>query len=84
MARVTVEKAVKKIGNRFDLVILAAKRARQIQIRGKIPLLSEKNDKTTILALREIEKGLINKKIINNYEKNNLEEKLKSIDLNNY
>ncbi|QJC34702.1 DNA-directed RNA polymerase subunit omega [Enterobacteriaceae endosymbiont of Donacia crassipes] len=84
MARVTVEKAVKKIGNRFDLVILAAKRARQIQIRGKIPLLSEKNDKTTILALREIEQGLINKEIINNYEKNNIEEKFKSIDLNDY
>ncbi|QJC36291.1 DNA-directed RNA polymerase subunit omega [Enterobacteriaceae endosymbiont of Donacia cincticornis] len=84
MARVTVEKAVQKIGNRFDLVILAAKRARQIQIKGKIPLLSEKNDKATILALREIEKGLINKEIINNYEKNNIEEKIKSIDLDNY
>ncbi|QJC35480.1 DNA-directed RNA polymerase subunit omega [Enterobacteriaceae endosymbiont of Donacia proxima] len=84
MARVTIEKAVQKIGNRFDLVILAAKRARQIQIRGKIPLLSEKNDKTTILALREIEKGLINKEIINNYEKNNEEEKFKSINLDNY
>ncbi|QJC38332.1 DNA-directed RNA polymerase subunit omega [Enterobacteriaceae endosymbiont of Donacia marginata] len=83
MARVTVEKAVKKIGNRFDLVIIAAKRARQIQIRGKIPLLSEKNDKTTILALREIEQGLINKKTIDNYEKN-IDKKFQSIDLDNY
>ncbi|QJC35892.1 DNA-directed RNA polymerase subunit omega [Enterobacteriaceae endosymbiont of Donacia sparganii] len=83
MARVTVEKAVQKIGNRFDLVIIAAKRARQIQIRGKIPLLSEKNDKTTILALREIEQGLINKKIINSYEKN-IDKKFKLMNLNNY
>ncbi|QJC33483.1 DNA-directed RNA polymerase subunit omega [Enterobacteriaceae endosymbiont of Donacia clavipes] len=83
MARITVEKAVKKIGNRFDLVIVASKRARQIQIRGKIPLLVEKNDKTTILALREIEQGLINKKIINKYEKNT-EKKLETIDLHNY
>ncbi|QJC33888.1 DNA-directed RNA polymerase subunit omega [Enterobacteriaceae endosymbiont of Donacia provostii] len=82
MAKVTVEKAVKKIGNRFDLVILASKRARQIQIRGKIPLLSENNNKTTILALREIEQGLINKEIINKYDRNNIEENFKSIDLN--
>lgn len=83
MARVTIEKAVKKIGNRFDLVIIAAKRARQIQIRGKIPLIPEKNDKTTILALREIEQGLINKKVIDNYEKN-IDKKFQSIDLDNY
>ncbi|QJC28834.1 DNA-directed RNA polymerase subunit omega [Enterobacteriaceae endosymbiont of Plateumaris consimilis] len=68
MARLTVEDAIKKIGNRFDLVLIAAKRARQIQIRGKSPLLSKKNDKTTVLALREIEQGLINKKILNDYE----------------
>ncbi|QJC29279.1 DNA-directed RNA polymerase subunit omega [Enterobacteriaceae endosymbiont of Plateumaris rustica] len=68
MARLTVENAIKKIGNRFDLVLIAAKRARQIQIRGKSPLLSKKNDKTTVLALREIEQGLINKKILNDYE----------------
>ncbi|QJC33072.1 DNA-directed RNA polymerase subunit omega [Enterobacteriaceae endosymbiont of Donacia semicuprea] len=83
MARITVEKAVKKIGNRFDLVIIASKRARQIQIKGKIPLLIEKNDKTTILALREIEQGLINKKILNKYEKNS-EKKFQIIDLHNY
>ncbi|QJC28390.1 DNA-directed RNA polymerase subunit omega [Enterobacteriaceae endosymbiont of Plateumaris braccata] len=68
MARLTVEDAIKKIGNRFDLILIAAKRARQIQIRGKSPLLSKKNDKTTVLALREIEQGLINKKILNDHE----------------
>ncbi|QJC32272.1 DNA-directed RNA polymerase subunit omega [Enterobacteriaceae endosymbiont of Donacia versicolorea] len=83
MARITVEKAVKKIGNRFDLVIIASKRARQIQIRGKIPLLEEKNDKTTILALREIEQGLINNKILNKYEKN-IEQRFQTMNLHNY
>ncbi|QJC31851.1 DNA-directed RNA polymerase subunit omega [Enterobacteriaceae endosymbiont of Donacia tomentosa] len=83
MARITVENAVKKIGNRFDLVLIASKRARQIQIRGKNPLIPEEDDKTTIVALREIELGLINEKILNNYEKN-INQEFKSINLNNY
>ena len=60
MARVTVEEAVDKIGNRFDLVLVAARRARQIAVQGKEPLVDENNDKPTVLALREIEEGLIN------------------------
>ncbi|MXP67953.1 DNA-directed RNA polymerase subunit omega [Pantoea sp. Aalb] len=64
MARVTVQDAVEKIGNRFDLVLVAARRARQMQAGNKNPLVSEENDKTTVIALREIEKGLINKHIL--------------------
>ncbi|CAJ0992706.1 DNA-directed RNA polymerase subunit omega [Pantoea sp. Nvir] len=64
MARVTVQKAVEKIGNRFDLVLVAARRARQMQIGGKDPLVLEKNDKSTVIALREIEKGLITNQIM--------------------
>lgn len=64
MARVTVQDAVEKIGNRFDLVLVAARRARQMQIGGKDPLVPEENDKTTVIALREIEEGLINNKIL--------------------
>ena len=60
MARVTVQDAVEKIGNRFDLVLVAARRARQMQVGGKDPLVPEENDKTTVIALREIEDGLIN------------------------
>ena len=60
MARVTVQDAVEKIGNRFDLVLVAARRARQMQVGGKDPLVPEENDKTTVIALREIEEGLIN------------------------
>lgn len=59
MARVTVEDAVDKIGNRFDLVLVAARRARQIATQGKDPLVEGKNDKPTVLALREIEEGLV-------------------------
>ena len=57
MARVTVQDAVEKIGNRFDLVLVAARRARQMQVGGKDPLVPEENDKTTVIALREIEEG---------------------------
>ncbi|CDG19852.1 DNA-directed RNA polymerase subunit omega [Xenorhabdus poinarii G6] len=64
MARVTVQDAVEKIGNRFDLVLVAARRARQLQVGGKDPLVAEENDKTTVIALREIEQGLINNKIL--------------------
>ncbi|MGN2426226.1 DNA-directed RNA polymerase subunit omega [Klebsiella electrica] len=64
MARVTVQDAVEKIGNRFDLVLVAARRARQMQVGGKDPLVAEENDKTTVIALREIEEGLINTQIL--------------------
>lgn len=59
MARVTVEDAVDQIGNRFDLVLVAAKRARQLAIEGKDPLVEVTNDKPTVVALREIELGLV-------------------------
>lgn len=57
MARVTVEDAVDKVGNRFDLVLVAARRARQIAIEGKDPHVPMGNDKPTVTALREIEEG---------------------------
>ncbi len=64
MARVTVQDAVEKIGNRFDLVLVAARRARQLQSGGKDPLVAEENDKFTVIALREIEEGLITNQIL--------------------
>ena len=64
MARVTVQDAVEKIGNRFDLVLVAARRARLMQTGGKDPLVPEENDKTTVIALREIEEGLITNQIL--------------------
>lgn len=59
MARVTVEDAVDQIGNRFDLVLVAARRARQLAIQGKDPMVPWKNEKPTVIALREIEEGHI-------------------------
>ena len=59
MARVTVEDAVDKIGNRFDLILVAARRARQIATGGKDAMVEEENDKPTVIALREIEAGLV-------------------------
>ncbi|EOV0967885.1 DNA-directed RNA polymerase subunit omega [Edwardsiella piscicida] len=74
MARVTVQDAVEKIGNRFDLVLVAARRARQMQTGGKEPLVPEENDKTTVIALREIEEGLINNQILDVCERQEQQE----------
>lgn len=68
MARVTVQDAVDKIGNRFDLVLIAARRAHQLQAEGKAALVPEENDKETVIALREIEEGLVNKRILDTAE----------------
>ncbi|AOT30586.1 DNA-directed RNA polymerase subunit omega [Escherichia coli] len=74
MARVTVQDAVEKIGNRFDLVLVAARRARQMQVGGKDPLVPEENDKPTVIALREIEEGLINNQILDVRERQEQQE----------
>ena len=74
MARVTVQDAVEKIGNRFDLVLVAARRARQMQVGGKDPLVPEENVKTTVIALREIEEGLINNQILDVRERQEQQE----------
>ena len=74
MARVTVQDAVEKIGNRFDLVLVAARRARQLQSGGKDPLVAEENDKVTVIALREIEEGLITSQILDVRERQEQQE----------
>ena len=58
MARITVEDCLDKIDNRFELVLTATKRARQVG-HGADPLVPEENDKPTVIALREIAEGLI-------------------------
>ena len=59
MARVTVEDCLTNVDNRFELVMLATKRARQIAVQGAEPLVAEENDKPTVLALREIAQNLV-------------------------
>ncbi|MFZ5654293.1 MAG: DNA-directed RNA polymerase subunit omega [Pseudomonadota bacterium] len=64
MARITVEDCLDKVGNRFDLVLIASKRARQIATGGKAPLVPWENDKPTVVALREIAAGLVDRSIL--------------------
>ncbi|HEB96048.1 MAG TPA: DNA-directed RNA polymerase subunit omega [Sedimenticola thiotaurini] len=64
MARVTVEDCLEHVDNRFDLVLLAAKRARQLT-NGVDPLVPWENDKATVVALREIAEGLVDDETVN-------------------
>ncbi|MDH5610866.1 MAG: DNA-directed RNA polymerase subunit omega [Gammaproteobacteria bacterium] len=64
MARLTVEDCLDHVENRFALVLLATRRARQLAM-GADPLLPVDNDKPTVLALREIAENLINEEVLN-------------------
>lgn len=64
MARITVEDCLDKVDNRFELVMVSSKRARQIQTGGRDPLVAPDNDKPTVIALREIAEGHINASIL--------------------
>jgi len=63
MARVTVEDCLENVDNRFNLVLLASKRARQLA-NGKDASLPWENDKVTVMALREIAEGTVNDKVM--------------------
>lgn len=63
MARITVEDCLKNIDNRFQLVLVATKRARQLW-RGAEPCVPRENDKPTVIALREIAAGCIDASIL--------------------
>ena len=63
MARITVEDCLEKVENRFHLVRVASKRARQLML-GKAPTLEWDNDKPTVVALREIASGNINEEML--------------------
>ena len=67
MARVTVTDCLEHVDNRFQLVLIASKRARQL-LRGYKPLVEVDNDKPTVLALREIADGLIGPSILEEEE----------------
>ena len=63
MARVTVEDCLGNVDNRFQLVLVATKRARQLSL-GAEPFVEEGNDKPTVLALREIAEGHVTRDIL--------------------
>ena len=64
MARVTVEDCLDNVDNRFELVMLATKRARQLATGGKEPKVAWENDKPTVVALREIASGLVDENVV--------------------
>ena len=63
MARITVEDCLENVDNRFQLVLVATKRARQIA-NGVDPLVEWENDKPTVVALREIAEGLTGSEVL--------------------
>ena len=78
MARVTVEECLDKVENRFELVLVAAKRAHQLNSGGFRSTLDVGKDKPTVVALREIEAGLIDASILT--EEYAMEEELNAHD----
>lgn len=68
MARITVEDCLDHVDNRFELVMVGSKRARQLAVGGKDPMVPPENDKPTVLALREIEAGFIDASILDEKE----------------
>jgi DNA-directed RNA polymerase subunit omega len=69
MARITVEDCLNFVDNRFELVMVGSKRARQIAVDGRPPLIDAENDKPTVIALREIEEGLISPEVLQEIER---------------
>jgi len=68
MARVTVEDCLENVDNRFNLVLVAAKRARQLATGGQEPMVEWENDKATVVALREIAENHVNMSILKDEE----------------
>ena len=64
MARVTVEDCLDNVDNRFELVMIATKRSRQLATGGKEPKVPWDNDKPTVVALREIAEGLVDDEVV--------------------
>ena len=73
MARITVEDCIERIPNRFELVLVATRRARQIA-HGSPLLIRQDRDKPTVIALREIAEGMVDKTILDETSKSVLAE----------
>ena len=79
MARLTVEDCLENVVNRYDLVLLASKRARQIAL-GAEPLVPADRDKPTVIALREIAQNLVNNENIDKINQFNTEDEFTEAD----
>ena len=80
MARITVEDCLDNVENRFDLVMIASKRARQLQTGGKDAMVDEDNDKPTVVALREIAEGHIDSSILIDKREEETQNSLAAVD----
>jgi DNA-directed RNA polymerase subunit omega len=76
MARVTVEDCLDHVENRFDLVMVATRRARQMRRYGVEPMVPEENDKPTVIALREIAEGLVSDEMLDAQDASTEDEEL--------
>ncbi|MBZ0223500.1 MAG: DNA-directed RNA polymerase subunit omega [Dokdonella sp.] len=74
MARITVEDCLKVVDNRFELVLMATKRARQLS-KGAAAAIESENDKPTVLALREIADRKVNQTMIDEIDRQERERK---------
>ena len=80
MARVTVEDCLENVENRFELVMLASKRARQLATGGKDAKVAWENDKPTVVALREVAEGLVTNAIMAEEALQDQQEPLSSLE----
>ena len=84
MARITVEDCLDHVDNRFELVMVGSKRARQLATGGRPALVPEENDKPTVIALREIEAGLVTAgiltEVVQDYEIVEFEESTEALE----
>lgn len=79
MARITVEDCLHQIPNRFELVLVSAKRARQLATGGKEPFVPWENDKPTVVALREIAKRYVGMSILDANNDLDIQEELDNV-----
>jgi DNA-directed RNA polymerase subunit omega len=79
MARVTVEDCLENVANRFELVMVASKRARQLATGGRDPMVLEESDKPTVIALREIAEGFVTNDILKRESEMDAEEELADV-----
>lgn len=73
MARITVQDCLENVDNRFELVLAASRRARQVSL-GAEPRVPRENDKPTVIALREIAEGLIGREVLDEPEADSVPE----------
>jgi len=74
MARITVEDCLEVVNNRFELVLMATKRARQVAKGAQAAVVSD-NDKPTVIALREIADRKVDQTMIDEIDRQEKEKK---------